>query len=64
MVLEGERRPFRVPLTNPDIEAGVDEFGSYIRCAFDLPRGAFATVVMEEIMKNDKAAEVAMRDQP
>ncbi len=61
-VLEGERRPYRVPLTNPDIEAGVDEFGSYIRCAFDLPRGAFATVVMEEIMKNDKAAEVAMRD--
>ncbi len=63
-VLEGERRPYRVPLTNPEIEGGVDEFGTFIRCAFDLPRGAFATVVMEEIMKNHKAAEVAMRDAP
>jgi tRNA(Glu) U13 pseudouridine synthase TruD len=29
----------------------VDEHGAYIRCAFELPRGSFATVVMRELMK-------------
>ncbi len=58
--VEGDRRPYRVPMTDPQIEAGVDEHGSYIRCAFDLPRGAFATVAMEEIMKNGRAGEVGL----
>lgn len=49
--VDGARRPFRVPLTDPDVEGGVDEHGPYIRCVFDLPRGAFATSVMAEIMK-------------
>lgn len=47
----GARRPLRVPLKDPDVEGGVDEFGAYVRCAFELPRGAFATVVMREVMK-------------
>lgn len=47
----GARRPLRVPLIDPEVEGGVDEFGSYVRCAFGLPRGAFATVVMREVMK-------------
>ena len=47
----GTRRPLRVPITDPDVEGGVDEFGSYVRVAFDLPRGAFATTVLREIMK-------------
>ena len=50
-LVEGERRPLRVPLIDPEIEAGVDEHGAYIRCAFELPRGCFATVVMREVMK-------------
>ena len=58
--VEGDRRPYRVPMTDPQIEAGVDEHGSYIRCAFDLPRGSFATVAMEEIMKNGRAGEVGL----
>lgn len=53
--LEGQRRPFRVPVGSPDVEGGVDEHGGYVRCAFDLPRGAFATVVMREIMKPELA---------
>lgn len=48
--VEGARRPLRVPLTDPEVEAGSDEHGVYIRCAFELPRGAFATTVMREIM--------------
>lgn len=47
----GTRRALRVPLRYPEIEAGVDEHGSFIRCAFELPPGAFATVVMREVMK-------------
>ncbi|MCC6661680.1 MAG: tRNA pseudouridine(13) synthase TruD [Phycisphaerales bacterium] len=50
--MEGARRPYRVPVTDVDVEGGVDEFGGYVRCTFDLPRGAFATTVMAEIMKS------------
>jgi tRNA pseudouridine13 synthase len=53
--LEGERRPMRVPLIDPEIEGGVDEHGAYVRCAFELPRGCFATVVMREVMKPREA---------
>jgi tRNA(Glu) U13 pseudouridine synthase TruD len=49
--LEGKRRPLRVPVVDPEVEGGLDEHGPFVRCAFELPRGAFATVVMREIMK-------------
>lgn len=51
---QGGRRPLRVPLCNGSIEGGVDEHGHYVRVAFDLPRGAYATIVMREIMKADQ----------
>jgi tRNA pseudouridine13 synthase len=53
--LEGKRRPLRVPVIDPEVEGGVDEHGAYIRCAFELPRGSFATVVMRELMKPAEA---------
>lgn len=53
--LTGARRPLRVRLTDPDVEGGIDEHGHYIRVAFDLPRGAFATSVLREIMKPELA---------
>lgn len=49
--LGGKRRPLRVPLIDPEVEGGVDEHGAYVRCAFELPRGSFATVVLREVMK-------------
>lgn len=49
--LDGKRRPYRVPLTDPEVEGGLDEHGPYVRCAFELPRGSFATVVLREVMK-------------
>jgi tRNA pseudouridine13 synthase len=52
---EGARRPLRVPLRDPMIESGIDEHGQYIRVAFDLPRGAYATIVLRELMKNDQS---------
>jgi tRNA pseudouridine13 synthase len=47
----GKRRALRVPLALPDVEGGADEHGAYIRCAFELPAGSFATVVLNEIIK-------------
>lgn len=47
----GGRRPLRVPLRDPIVEGGADEHGEYVRCAFELPSGAYATLVMREIMK-------------
>lgn len=51
----GDRRPLRVPLSYPDVEAGSDEHGLYVRCSFELPPGAFATTVMQELTKPDRA---------
>jgi len=60
-MLGGTRRPLRVALKDVEVEGGVDEHGGYVRCAFDLPRGAFATTVMAEIMKPTAAdIEAAM----
>ncbi len=56
--LPGARRPLRVPLTNHDVEGGMDEHGHYVRLAFELPRGAFATSVMQEVMKTELLADV------
>ena len=50
-MIGGTRRPLRCPITNTEVEGGSGELGPYIRVAFDLPRGAFATTVLEEIMK-------------
>jgi tRNA pseudouridine13 synthase len=53
----GQRRPLRVPLRAPEVESGVDEHGAFIRCAFELPAGAFATEVLREVMKPDDIRE-------
>src|SRR5690606_8042939 len=50
----GARRALRLKLSEPDVEAGVDERGEYVECRFALPAGGFATVVMNEIMKNEE----------
>lgn len=51
IMLKGARRPLRIPIRNTEIDGGVDEHGNYIRLAFDLPRGSYATIVLREIMK-------------
>lgn len=47
---EGTRRPFRVQIANIDCDSGFDQHGPFIRVAFDLPRGAYATVVVRELV--------------
>lgn len=52
--LEGARRALRIPLKDHDVEGGIDEHGAFVRCTFELPRGAFATAVLREIMKPER----------
>jgi len=47
----GDRRPLRVAIEDIEVEGGADEHGTYIRVAFDLPPGAYATVVLREVLK-------------
>ncbi|MEY4535057.1 MAG: tRNA pseudouridine synthase [Planctomycetota bacterium] len=59
----GTRRPLRVTVTNAQCEGGFDEHGPYIRVAFDLPAGAFATVVLQELL-GPGCREGSADDQP
>ena len=52
-LVPGVRRPLRVRLTDADVEGGIDEHGGYVRLAFDLPPGSYATAVLREIMKTN-----------
>ncbi|HED52636.1 MAG TPA: tRNA pseudouridine(13) synthase TruD [Phycisphaerales bacterium] len=52
-LVPGVRRPLRVPMIDAEVEGGCDEFGGYVRLAFDLPAGAYATAVLREIMKTE-----------
>ena len=49
--VKGARRPLRVRPTDVELAGGVDQFGPYVSVAFTLPAGAFATVLMRELMK-------------
>jgi tRNA pseudouridine13 synthase len=52
ITLPGMRRSVRTILGDPEIEGGADEHGPFIRLAFDLPPGGYATSVIREIAKN------------
>ncbi|MEQ9461152.1 MAG: tRNA pseudouridine(13) synthase TruD [Phycisphaeraceae bacterium] len=49
----GSRRPLRVFARDIELEGGADEHGPFIKVAFTLTRGAFATMILREVMKND-----------
>lgn len=53
----GNRRPMRMTIANPDLAGGADEHGPYVRLAFDLDKGSFATTILREIMKNDDTSK-------
>jgi tRNA pseudouridine13 synthase len=46
----GERRPMRIPVTGAEV-APVAGDDTAIEVRFDLPRGSYATVVLDEVMK-------------
>lgn len=52
--LRGGRRPLRVPVTDPEVETD----GGDLIVAFQLPPGAYATVVLRELQGEETAAGV------
>jgi len=52
--VKGARRPLRIKPQDVQLVGGVDDFGPHITVAFTLPAGAFATVLLRELMKSDK----------
>ncbi len=59
----GSRRPMRMAVKDPDVSAGTDECGPFLRLAFELERGCFATVVLREVLKNTQAEELPDTEQ-
>ena len=55
--VKGARRPLRIKPTDIELAGGVDEHGPHITVAFTLPSGAFATVLLREIMKKPEPGE-------
>ncbi len=53
--LDGARRPLRVPLGEPSFDTGKDSRGPFVRLAFSLPSGSYATVVTREVCKTGSA---------
>jgi tRNA pseudouridine13 synthase len=51
--LEGARRPLRFQPTDWAVEAGSDRRGAFIRVAFTLEPGCYATTLMREICKSE-----------
>ncbi len=45
----GARRPFLVPVLRAKAESGVDDHGSYLKFNFALPKGAYATTLLDEL---------------
>lgn len=62
--LPGARRALRVPLHYPDVEGGADEHGTYVKCSFELPPGAYATVVLREIIKPEQQGRTVIESKP
>jgi len=59
----GDRRPIRVQPQDVQLEGGVDDHGAFITVAFTLPPGAYATILMREIMR-PTASAVATPEEP
>jgi tRNA pseudouridine13 synthase len=57
---DGARRPLRVPLSQVVVEAADDGFV----VGFELPRGSFATAVLEELLEQVDDASAASSDDP
>ncbi len=62
MRVKGARRSLRIKPENIEIAGGVDEFGGHITVAFTLPAGAFATVLLRELMKSDQEEDNSESD--
>ena len=61
---EGSRRPMRIALRDPEVSDGTDDHGPFVKLAFEMPRGAFATIVLREVMKSTVPKETEQTQKP
>ena len=54
LTMTGERRPLRVPLTEPEI---INHGEDFITLSFSLPKGSYATSVLRELIKESPPQE-------
>ncbi len=47
---EGARRPLSLPIVSPRCEAGFDDHGPFVELGFVLPKGGYATAVVEQVI--------------
>ena len=52
--VKGARRPLRVKVQDLTLAGGADDEGPFATLAFTLPAGAFATVLLAEVMKTEQ----------
>jgi tRNA pseudouridine13 synthase len=57
--LKGSRRALRFLPAEADIAAGTDDRGEYLQVTFTAPSGSYATVLLREIMKDDRTSSVS-----
>ncbi len=55
---EGSRRPMRIALRDPEVSEDSDQHGHFVKLAFEMPRGAFATIVLREVMKEKEGEPI------
>jgi tRNA(Glu) U13 pseudouridine synthase TruD len=46
----GGRRPLIIPVVSPHCESGFDDHGNYVEIRFTLPKGGYATAVVDAII--------------
>ena len=46
----GSRRPLVIPVVSPHCESGFDDHGGYVEMTFTLPKGGYATAVVDAII--------------
>ena len=63
-VPRGARRAMRMFIKDSQVDSGTDDAGPFVQVNFELQRGCYATVVMREIMKNDRPLNNALVDSP
>ncbi len=49
-LMNGARRPLRVPVSQVALTSGVDEHGDFMRLQFELPAGSYATVFINDVL--------------
>ena len=60
--VKGGRRPLRFKIADPGIRLGADSAGAYLELRFALPRGCYATLVLNELFVDTEPGDAVNED--